>query len=66
MYQETCKLYDRVMRLLERRKQKTDVASVVSIDNIFVRSITVILVMETQAEELSSSTGVVETKFFIC
>ena len=71
MYQETCKLYNRVMKFLDheegnKERKNTDVASVVSIDSIFVGTIMVVLVMEIQVEEVSSSIGVVEGKFFIC
>ena len=48
------------------KRENTDVASVIGIDSIFVGSIMVVLVMEIQVEEVSSSIGVVETKFFIC
>ena len=38
--QETCKLYDEVMRLLDgkQKRENTDVASVASLNSIFVRS----------------------------
>jgi len=56
-----------------KKRESSYVASVVSINSIFVGPIMVILVvfirlqvMEIQVEEISSSVGVVETKFFIC
>ena len=59
------------MRLLDheegnKKRENTDVASVVSIDSIFIGSIMIVLVMEIQVEEVISSTGVVETNLFIC
>ena len=56
-----------------KKRESSYVASVVSVDSIFVGPVIVILVifirfqvMEIQVEEISSSIGVVETRFFVC
>ena len=56
-----------------KKRESSYVASVVGVDSIFVGPVIVILVifirfqvMEIQVEEISSSIGVVETRFFVC
>ena len=56
-----------------KKRESSYVASVVSVNSIFVGPVIVILVifirfqvMEIQVEEISSSIGVVETRFFVC
>ena len=54
-----------------KKRENSYIASMVSVNSIFVGPVMVILVvfirlqvMEIQVEEISSSVGVVETKFF--